>query len=171
MKEPVYITFANKIGSMIDSGIYKAEDKLPSVRVLHKENGLSIGTVLQAFNYLMDKGLVISREKSGYFVNHKICKKLPLPRALPASLSERSVHIDQLLKKLRVNGMSRNFVTFANALPDNRLLPFNSIKRAIQQTSRDISGDYLKLESHMGNLGLRQEIAQKVVSLERINSR
>jgi len=84
-----------------------------------------------------------------------------LPRALPASLSERSVHIDQLLKKLRVNGTSRNFVTFANALPDDRLLPFNSIKRAIQQTSRDISGDYLKLEDHMGNLGLRQEIAKR----------
>ena len=161
MKEPVYITFANKIAAMIDSGIYKAEDKLPSIRSLHKESGLSIGTVLQAFNYLKDKGLVISKEKSGYFVNYKPCKKLHLPRALPASLSERSVHIDQLLGKLRVNGTSRNFVTFANALPDDRLLPFNSIKRAIQQTSRDISGDYLKLEDHMGNLGLRQEIAKR----------
>ncbi|WP_158795817.1 PLP-dependent aminotransferase family protein [Pedobacter sp. L105] len=161
MKEPVYITFANKIAAMIDSGIYKAEEKLPSIRNLHKENGLSIGTVLQSFNYLLDKGLVISREKSGYFVNHSLGKRLPLPKALPASLSERSVHIDQLLQKLRINGTSRNFVTFANALPDNRLLPFNSIKRAIQQTSRDSSGNYLKLESRIGNQELREEIAKR----------
>ncbi len=146
---------------MIDSGIYKAEEKLPSIRNLHKENGLSIGTVLQSFNYLLDKGLVISREKSGYFVNHSLGKRLPLPKALPASLSERSVHIDQLLQKLRINGTSRNFVTFANALPDNRLLPFNSIKRAIQQTSRDSSGNYLKLESRIGNQELREEIAKR----------
>ena len=161
MKEPVYINFANKIAAMIESGIFKSEEKLPSIRSLHKENGLSIGTVLQAFNYLIDKGIVISREKSGYFVNHKLANRLPLPRSLAATISERSVHIDQLLKKLRINGTSRNFVTFANALPDDRLLPFNTIKRAIQQTSRDISGDYLKLEGHAGNYGLREEIAKR----------
>jgi|GEM_PF-4114436 len=44
MKEPVYITFANKIAKMIDSGIYKPGDKLPSIRSLHKKKGLSIGT-------------------------------------------------------------------------------------------------------------------------------
>jgi len=37
MKEPVYITFANKIAKMIDSGIYKSGDKLPSIRSLHKK--------------------------------------------------------------------------------------------------------------------------------------
>ena len=161
MKEPVYVSFANKMAAMIDSGIYKAEDKLPSIRSLHKENGLSIGTVLQAFNYLMDKGLIVSREKSGYFVNHDFGKKLPLPKVAPVSLSERSVHIDQLLQKLRFDGSGRNFVSFANALPDHRLLPFNGIKRAIQQTSRDVSGNYLKLESRNGNEALREEIAKR----------
>ncbi|TWJ02399.1 DNA-binding transcriptional MocR family regulator [Mucilaginibacter frigoritolerans] len=161
MKEPAYIAFANKIAAMIVGGIYKPDDKLPSIRSLHKENGLSIGTVLQAFNYLMDKGLVVSREKSGYFVNDNQGKRLPLPKALPVSLSERSVHIDQLLQKLRTDGNSRDFVSFANALPDHRLLPFNSIKRAIQQNSRDISGNYLKLESRTGNQQLRQEIAKR----------
>jgi DNA-binding transcriptional MocR family regulator len=161
MKEPVYISFANKIAAMIDSGIFKTDDKLPSLRSLHKDNGLSIGTVLQAFNYLIDKGLVISREKSGYFVNHHPGKTLSLPQALPVSLSEESVHIDQLLQKLRNDGTSRNFVSFANALPDHRMLPFNGIKRAIQQTSRDISGSYLKLESRNGNKQLREEIAKR----------
>jgi len=161
MKEPVYIEFANKIAAMVDSGIYKAEDKLPSLRSLHKENGLSIGTILQSFNYLIDKGLITSREKSGYFVNHRPGKKLPVPQALPVSLSERSVHIDKLLRKLRADGVGRNFVSFANAQPDNRLLPFNSIKRVIQQTSRDVSGGYLMLESRYGNVQLREEIAKR----------
>jgi DNA-binding transcriptional MocR family regulator len=161
MKEPVYISFANKIAAMIDSGIFKTEDKLPSLRRLHKENGHSIGTVLQAFNYLIDKGLVISREKSGYFVNRHHGKPLPLPQALPVSLSEQSVHIDRLLQKLRNDGTGSDFVSFANALPDHRMLPFNGIKRAIQQTSRDISGSYLMLENRMGNKQLREEIAKR----------
>jgi len=161
MKESAYITLANKIASMIESGIYKAEDKLPSLRSLHKENGLSIGTVLQAFNYLIDKGLITSQEKSGYYVSYRSGRKLPTPQALPVSFSERTVHIDQLLHKLRRDGTSRGFVSFANALPDNHLLPFNSIKRAIQETSRDITGNYLKLEQRNGNLQLREEIAKR----------
>lgn len=161
MKEPIYLTFANKIAKMIDDGIFKPGDKLPSLRSLHKKKGLSIGTILQAFNYLMDKGLVVSMEKSGYYVNDHLYKKLPLPKALPVSLSERSVHIDQLLQKLRFDSTNKAFVSFANAVPDNRLLPFNGIKRAIQQTSRDISGSYLSLESRHGNEALRKEIAQR----------
>ncbi len=161
MKEPAYITLANKIASMIDGGIYKPEDKLPSIRSLHKDSGLSTGTILQAFNHLLDKGLISSQEKSGYYVSHHSGKTLPVPQALPVSLSERSVHIDQLLQKLRRDSTKRSFVSFANAVPDSRLLPFNSIKRAIQEISRDVSGDYLKLEERKGNLALREEIARR----------
>ncbi len=161
MKEPVYIGLANKITEMIEKGVFKAEDRLPSLRSLHKENGLSIGTILQAFNFLIDKGLITSREKSGYFVSHRSGKSLPLPLPLPVSLSERTVHIDQLLQKLRRNSTGRKFVSFANAVPDHRLLPFNGIKRAIQNNSRDISGSYLELEDRKGNQSLREEIARR----------
>jgi len=161
MKEPAYISFANKLAKMIDEGTFKQGEKLPSLRSLHEKKGLSIGTILQSFNYLIDKGIVISREKSGYYVNDNFTKRLPLPQVLPISLSERSVHIDQLLQKIPVDRTSKTFVSFANALPDNRLLPFNSIKRAIQQTSRDVSGSYLGLESRNGNKLLCEEIAKR----------
>ncbi|KPH14393.1 PLP-dependent aminotransferase family protein [Chryseobacterium sp. ERMR1:04] len=161
MKEPIYITFANRIAKMIDDGIFKPGEKLPSLRNLHMKKGLSIGTILQSFNYLMDKGLIISKEKSGYFVNDRPSEILPLPKALPVSLSERSVHIDQLLQKLSFDSLNKTFVSFSSSLPDNRLFPFNSIKRVIQQTSRDISGSYLGLESRNGNKNLREEIAKR----------
>lgn len=164
MKEPAYVVFASKLAHMIDAGIYAAETKLPSIRRLHRENGLSITTILQAFNYLADKGLVVSKERSGYFVARRYGQKLPLQRALPLSFSESSVYIDQLLQKLHVSGTGRNFVSFATAVPDNRLLPFNRIKRAIQETSKDISGSYLKPESRNGNEQLRQEIAKRSFS-------
>jgi DNA-binding transcriptional MocR family regulator len=161
MKEPIYISFANNIARMIEDRIYKPGDKLPSIRSLHKKKELSIGTILQSFNYLMDKGLVVSREKSGYFVNDNLGKKLALPKALPVSLLQSSVKIDQLIQKLPVDNKTPNFVSFANAVPDSRLLPFNSIKRAIQQISRDITGSYLTLEHRKGNRELRDEIAKR----------
>ena len=161
MKESAYITLANKVASMIDSEVYKAGEKLPSLRSVHKENGLSIGTVLQSFNYLVDRGLITSREKSGYFVSYRSKRKLPPPQTQPVALSARTVHIDQLLQKLRQDGPGRDFVSFANALPDHRLLPFNNIKRAIQNVSRDTSGSYLGLEERKGKRELRDEIAKR----------
>ncbi|MFB9841923.1 aminotransferase-like domain-containing protein [Mucilaginibacter ginsenosidivorans] len=161
MKEPIYLAMANKITSMIGDDVYKAGDKLPSLRSLHRENGISIGTVLQAFNHLVNKGLIVSREKSGYFVSYGSGRKLASPQTIPASLSERTVRIDGLLQKLRADGTGRDFVSFANALPDHRLLPFNGIKRALQTVSRDISGSYLAIEERKGNLKLREEIAKR----------
>jgi DNA-binding transcriptional MocR family regulator len=161
MEEPIYINMANKIASMIESDVYKVGDKLPSLRSLHKEHGLSIGTILQSFNHLIDKGLISSKEKSGYFVSYRSKRKLPLPQTIPAALSSRAVHIDQLLQKLRKDSDGKDFVSFANALPDHRLLPFNSIKRVIQNVSRDISGSYLAFEQRKGNLKLREELAKR----------
>ena len=161
MKDPIYLNMANKLSVMIADEVYKPGDKLPSLRRLHEENGVSVGTVLQAFNHLIDKGLVTSKEKSGYFVSYTSKKKLPLPQTTPASLSQRTVHIDRLLQKLRADGTSRDFVSFANALPDHRLLPFNGIKRSLQVVSRDISGSYLGIEERRGNINLRGEIAKR----------
>jgi DNA-binding transcriptional MocR family regulator len=152
---------ADMLASMIGDEVYKPGEKLPSLRRLHKENGVSIGTVLQAFNHLIDKGLITSREKSGYFVRHMSKRKLSPPQTIPASLSERTVHIDKLLQKLRADGIGRDFVSFANALPDHRLLPFNGIKRALQTVSRDASGSYLAIEERRGNIQLREEIAKR----------
>lgn len=161
MKEPVYISFAHKLTEMIDSGVFKPGDKLPSIRSLHQKKGLSIGTILQSFNYLMEKGLIVSKVKSGYFVQDISGKGKPLPEVIPVSLSAKDVHIDRLLQKLPHDGTDKQFVSFTNALPDNRLLPFNSIKRFIQQTSRDASGSYLGLENRYGNKQLREEIAKR----------
>ena len=161
MKELAYVALANRISAMIDKGIYKPGDKLPSLRNLHKENGLSVGTVLQAFNFLIDKGLVSSQEKSGYFVSHRTGRTLAPPQAIPASLSEHTVHIDRLLQTLKRDGAGKKFVSFANAVPDHRLLPFNSIKRVIQENSRDSTGSYLMLEERNGNPALREAIAKR----------
>ncbi|MGG5210103.1 PLP-dependent aminotransferase family protein [Chryseobacterium sp. MIQD13] len=166
MKEPIYITFANQIAKMIDNGTFKPGDKLPSIRSLHQKKGLSVGTILQSFNYLLDKGLVVSKEKSGYFVQDISSQEIPIPKVMPVSLSAKTVHIDSLLQKLPLDGSGKKFVSFTNALPDNRLLPFNSIKRFIQQTSRDYSGSYLGLESRYGNLHLREEIAKRSLHLK-----
>ncbi|MBN9382154.1 MAG: PLP-dependent aminotransferase family protein [Chitinophagaceae bacterium] len=161
MQTPIYLQLAAKLAAMINKGTYPPGEKLPSLRKIHQEQGISIGTVLQAFQHLQDIGLIVSREKSGYFVNHKPAHTLPVPQIIPSSLSEQTIHIDTLLRKLKKPSSGNNFVSFSTALPDHRLLPFNTIKRVIQQISRDASGSYLELEDAKGYQPLREAIARR----------
>jgi DNA-binding transcriptional MocR family regulator len=161
MQQPIYKQLADTLAALIEKGVYPPGGKLPSLRSIHHEQGISIGTILQAFNHLQDIGLITSREKSGYFVSDRPLHSLPLPQSIPSSFSPQTIRIDNVLRKLKKSPPGNHFVSFANALPDHRLLPFNTIKRSIQQISRDAGAAYLELEEANGNPELRAAIARR----------
>ncbi len=69
----LYMQVAVGLEKMIADDVLKIGDKLPSVRVLSEEYGISMGTAFQAYYHLEGKGLIESRPKSGYYVrfNHR----------------------------------------------------------------------------------------------------
>src|SRR5437773_10861245 len=75
----LYLQVAGGIEKMINEDVLKISDKLPSVRVLSEEYGISMGTAFQAYYHLEGKGLIESRPKSGYYVrfNHRRYPELP----------------------------------------------------------------------------------------------
>ncbi len=48
-------SWLRRLQHMISEGVYTVGDKLPSVRSLHQEHGISISTALQVYNYLEKK--------------------------------------------------------------------------------------------------------------------
>src|SRR3990167_1563881 len=64
----LYINLAELLGSRIEQGLYRPGDRLPSVRALSLEHGVSLSTVQQAYRHLEDQGLATPKPKSGYFV-------------------------------------------------------------------------------------------------------
>src|SRR5678816_4952347 len=63
----LYLQVATGIEKMIADDVLKIGDKLPSVRMLSEEYGISMGTAFQAYYHLEGKGLIESRPKSGYY--------------------------------------------------------------------------------------------------------
>lgn len=64
----LYLQMALRFAQMIASGVLKTGQRLPSVRDSATQNGVSVATVVQAFRYLEERGLVQPRPKTGYFV-------------------------------------------------------------------------------------------------------
>ena len=64
----LYLQLYDQIKLRILSGEMKAGEKLPSLRTLAKELGISITTASLAYDQLLVEGYIVSRPKSGYFV-------------------------------------------------------------------------------------------------------
>ena len=66
-----YQHLANLLAERIEHGLYRHGEKLPSVRSLSQEHGVSISTVQQAYQTLEQRQLITPQPRSGYFSRHK----------------------------------------------------------------------------------------------------
>ena len=70
-KRPVYLQIYHQIREDIVNDILRFDSKLPSIRSLADELGISTVTVEHAYALLSDEGYVESRERSGYVVSFR----------------------------------------------------------------------------------------------------
>ena len=70
-KRPVYPQLYNQIREDIVNDVLRFDSKLPSIRALAEELGISTVTVEHAYALLSDEGYVESRERSGYVVSFR----------------------------------------------------------------------------------------------------
>ena len=79
-QDHLYMQVADGLEKMIGEEILKIGDKLPSVRMLSEEYGISMGTAFQAYYHLEGKGLIESRPRSGYYVRFNLRRMPGLPQ-------------------------------------------------------------------------------------------
>lgn len=160
MKGFQYLSIADELEKLINTEVYPVGQKLPSLRLISLRFQVSIGTVLKAFMLLIDKGLILGKERSGYVVLRKSILNVDLPQSSKRRSAASEVRINPLLHKIsKEDRENKSFVSFFNAVLDVDLLPLNAIRRSLQQASRDLTGAHLLYEQANGNPLLRQEIA------------
>jgi GntR family transcriptional regulator / MocR family aminotransferase len=68
---PLYLQLASEVKRLIADGVLSAGEKLPSLRELSKQLQISVITVRQALQVLLDDDYVVSRHGSGNYVNDR----------------------------------------------------------------------------------------------------
>jgi len=66
-----YQHLANLLAQRIEQGLYRSGERLPSVRALSQEHGVSISTIQQAYHILENLQLITPQPRSGYFVSSR----------------------------------------------------------------------------------------------------
>ncbi|MFC3393571.1 PLP-dependent aminotransferase family protein [Brenneria rubrifaciens] len=117
-----YQHLAALLGQRIEQGLYRSGERLPSVRALSSEHGVSISTVQQAYHLLETRQLIIPQPRSGYFVAPR--KATPPIPALTRP-AQRPVEITQWESVLEL----------FNACLDNSAFNFGSGTPDVSQSS------------------------------------
>lgn len=148
------------IEKMIAEDVLRIGDKLPSVRVLSEEYGISMGTAFQAYYHLEGRGLIESRPKSGYYVrfNHHRYPQLPQP-IQPDALSH-DVSVKEMINSIYTDIAAADGINFALAVPDASLLPWAKINKSVVHALRNSKDHSINYEHTQGNVDLRKEIAR-----------
>lgn len=161
-EDHLYRQVADGLEKMINEDVLRIGDKLPSVRVLSDEYGISMGTAFQAYYHLEGKGLIESRPKSGYYVRFNQRRFPELPKILhPDSLSH-DVSVKEMITSIYGDIATPNakVINFALAVPDTSLLPAAKINKSVVAALRNSKDSCLSYENTMGNLELRKQIAK-----------
>ncbi|AEF44551.1 transcriptional regulator, GntR family with aminotransferase domain [Serratia sp. AS12] len=154
-----YATLAAILSQRIEQGLYPAGDRLPSVRMLSQEHGVSISTVQQAYRLLEESQLVEARPKSGYFVRGlRTLAELPAvtrPVQRPVDISQW----EQVLELIRTKPRE-DLVQLGRGMPDISEPTLKPLVKALGHVGRHGDLRSLYYDNIQGVMGLREQIAR-----------
>ena len=156
----LYLQVAVGIEKMIADDVLKIGDKLPSVRMLSEEYGISMGTAFQAYYHLEGKGLIESRPKSGYYVRFNHRRFPEMPKQIRPEPISHDVSVKEMISSIYMDIAAPDVINFALAVPDISLLPAAKLNKSVVHALRNTKDHGINYEHTQGNLELRKQIAR-----------
>ncbi|WP_298720370.1 PLP-dependent aminotransferase family protein [uncultured Oceanisphaera sp.] len=155
-----YEQLAQQLREQIRTGVWQEGDKLPSLRETVRRSGLSLMTVLSAYQLLESQGWVRSRPQSGYFVapaREATRYSFPQQPLQPAETVDINAFIFSVLQA----GNNPDCVALGSAFPDPSLFPQHQLSRALIRVARQMHADVTGVTLPPGCADLRRSIAQR----------
>ena len=158
--EHLYLQIAETFEHQIMDEVLKIGDKLPSVRLLSKEHGSSVSTILQAYYHLEVKGLVESRPQSGYYVRFNPSKfPRKIEKSNPVQVA-RTKNVEAIIGEVYDDFSMPGITRFSLSVPAPDLLPLAKLNKAMMQALRDLPANGTSYEQIQGNDLLRRQVAR-----------
>lgn len=160
-RETQYQKIARTIIAQIKQGVWKAGEKLPSLRAVSHENGVSLNTAIQAYYELEKEGYIISRPKSGYIVNYKPIRLTAPATTQPSVQSENKEVVDliaEVYSSLEIG--DKSITRFSLGMPEDVLLPIAKLNKELFRAIRSLPGNGTRYDETQGNVRLRKYVAR-----------
>ena len=162
--EFLYIRVSDLLENTLRQGLLKTGEKLPSVRSLSREQGISISTAFKAYAHLEDKGLIEARPKSGYYVRFTANLDPKLPKAQLPGIPLKAGSVDEIVATVFRDSLKEGAVKLSAAVPHLSLLPQARLNKSMMEAIRSCSESCIGYEQLQGNPELRRQIARQAIN-------
>jgi DNA-binding transcriptional MocR family regulator len=157
----LYEQLATELSGLVEKGALRAGDRLPSVRVLSEQRGVSVSTVLQAYFLLESRGIVETRPQSGHYVRAMRAALTSEPRPPRSSAQATLVSVSDLVARVYRAARDPNMVLLGAGHMSPALLPVERLNRGLAAVARAAGGVGLAYDMPPGLPALRRQIARR----------
>lgn len=159
-KDLLYLKIAGSIESQIEKEVLKVGDKLPSIRMICREHGVSMSTAQFAYYELERKSLIESRPQSGYYVSNFFRRRLDVPGLSQPVNKQSTQQGENIFETVYNNVGDKTLLSFSRGVPADALLPVAKLNKGMVQAMREMQGSGTINEPIAGNIRLRRQIAK-----------
>lgn len=157
---PLYRRIASDLAAQIQSGTYPPGSRIPSLRRLRDQYGVSLTTVLEACHRLEDEGLIHARPQSGHYVRFPDAVVRLEPDASSSSIEARRVDASLALRlNLGIGNPQRP--TLGAAVQGTELMPVAALNRLMGQMLRQQPASCHSYDAPPGSPVLRRAVSQR----------
>jgi len=158
--ELLYVQIAGSLERQINNDVLKVGDKLPSIRMICRQHGVSMTTAQYAYYELEAKSLIEPRPQSGYYVSNSFRKKMAMPAVSRPENKPAAKTATDIIENSFHPASEKNFIVFSRGVPAMKLLPVAKLNKGAQQAIRSLPGGGTTYEPLQGNEKLRTQIAR-----------
>jgi DNA-binding transcriptional MocR family regulator len=156
----LYERLAGEIALLISSGVLRPGERIPSVRETCRSRSMSPVTVMHAYGLLEDRGLISTRQRSGYYVSARLRPLPPEPQVSRPSRRTVAVDVSELVFEVLEATRDRRLIPLGSPFPSPVLFPLATLGRLLAATGRRFD-PWLTVESlPLGSNELRRQIAR-----------
>lgn len=156
---------ANTMADEIRSGSRPVGSRMPSVRQLTTQHGVSQSTVFRAYYQLEEWGLIRARERSGYYVAPGAALKQETAPRPPLAVESAKVEISDLVFSVLEAAKHTDVVPLGSAFPSPQLFPLQRLAKSLGHSSRLISPWSTVVDLPPGNEALRRQISLRYLGM------
>ncbi|MGZ3823182.1 MAG: GntR family transcriptional regulator, partial [Mucilaginibacter sp.] len=156
----LYAQIASRIEEQIKQNLLRSGDKLPYVRALSQEQGISISTAYKAYVELENMGMIEARPKSGYYVKFSATRFTKAPETKPPLKKIEQTSVGQMIAMVYQNMPEDSVLGLSRSSPPLSLIPMAKLSKSMVAAMRKSPSANINYENLQGNLSLRKQVAK-----------
>ncbi|MDF1752184.1 MAG: PLP-dependent aminotransferase family protein [Verrucomicrobiales bacterium] len=162
-EKTTYRQLADDLQIMIEKQTLRICDRMPSLRTLARDRGVSLTTVQSAYEVLENRGLIEARPRSGFFVCPRIRREDRLPVMPTGRIEAARVERPDFYEEVMTAINDPEIVPLGCAIPSDEVYPAKTLSRISNAALRKHGAKAYRYTISPGRRELRHEVALRML--------